>query len=146
MSTVFEEKIEGLVKKTLDEWNKCYDTWEKWCDKLYDPKCVFEVAFTDKLMTLKEYKEYRKEFLQAFPDSKMLPPDDLISETDTVSVRYKVKMTWKGEFLGKKPNDKTATLNIQEFVYFNEKGKVFEYHEIGDTLPVLQQLGIIPKG
>jgi predicted ester cyclase len=76
----------------------------------------------------------------------MLPPDDVVSETDTVSSRYSIKVTWKGEFLGLKPNDKTATMNIQDFAYFNEKGKVFEYYEMGDTLGLLQQLGIIPKG
>jgi steroid delta-isomerase-like uncharacterized protein len=122
---------EGLHKKNLGIM-----------DELISPSFVNHSAPAGIPPTRDGYRQYVEMLLASFPDI-YLDIEDLIAEGDKVVVRYTVRGTHQGSFMGLPPSGKQFSftgIGIQRIV----DGKFVERWEQADTLGVLQQLGVIP--
>ena len=122
---------EGLHKKNLGIM-----------DELISPNFVNHSAPAGIPPTRDGYRQYVEVLLASFPDIH-LDIEDLISEGDKVVVRYTVRGTHQGSFMGLPPSGKQFSftgIGIQRIV----DGKFVERWEQADTLGLLQQLGVIP--
>jgi predicted SnoaL-like aldol condensation-catalyzing enzyme len=88
-------------------------------------------------------KQYIGLFSAAFPDIQ-ITADDIFAEGDKVALRWSARGTHKGELMGVAPTGKQVTVTGQA-IYRIANGKIEEDWITGDTLGVLQQLGVIPK-
>ena len=88
-------------------------------------------------------KQRYAEIVSAFPDLHYTI-EDLVAEGDRVVVRWTASLTHTGEFEGVPPTGNRA---VVPGVYFDRRkgGRMGEEWAIGDTLGLLQQLGIIPS-
>ena len=122
---------EGLHKKNLGIM-----------DELISPNFVNHSAPAGIPPTRDGYRQYVEMLLASFPDI-YLDIEDLIAEGDKVVVRYTVRGTHQGSFMGLPPSGKQFSftgIGIQRIV----DGKFVERWEQADTLGLLQQLGVIP--
>lgn len=122
---------EGLHKKNLGIM-----------DELISPNFVNHSAPAGIPPTRDGYRQYVEILLASFPDI-YLDIEDLIAEGDKVVVRYTVRGTHQGSFMGLPPSGKQFSftgIGIQRIV----DGKFVERWEQADTLSLLQQLGVIP--
>jgi steroid delta-isomerase-like uncharacterized protein len=72
--------------------------------------------------------------------------DEMVAEDETVTVRYTMTGTFKGELMGIPPTGKSIT-QTQAFFYHFKNGKELEALPFSDMLSFYQQLGIpIPPG
>lgn len=78
-------------------------------------------------------------FLAAFPDL-VSTVDEAICNRDKVAVRWTVRGTHTGEFLGASPSNKTIELPITE-VFRVENGMLVEAWDQYDRLHLLEQIG-----
>lgn len=112
-------------------------------DELYAPDCVEHSAdLPGPLHGREAVKQFFGSFLAAFPDFHLTLEAE-IAEGDTVVQRFTVSGTNKGELMGMPPTGKRATwtgMHIARIV----GGKAVEGWGIGDTLGLMQQLGVIP--
>lgn len=82
--------------------------------------------------------------LSAFPDIHVTI-EDMVAEKDRVVVRWTVRGTHRGNFMGIPPTNKQLTSSgIDLFRY--EGGKRIETWRQWDALGVMQQLGVLPAG
>jgi steroid delta-isomerase-like uncharacterized protein len=79
----------------------------------------------------------------AFPDTRMTIEDE-IAEGDKVVIRWTIRGTHKGEYMGIAPTGKEVTVTGIS-VYRIERGKIVEDWSNNDMLGMLQQLGAIPS-
>ena len=121
---------EGLHKKNLGIM-----------DELISPNFVNHSAPAGIPPTRDGYRQYVEMLLASFPDI-YLDIEDLIAEGDKVVVRYTVRGTHRGSFMGLPPSGKQFSftgIGIQRIV----DGKFVDRWEQADTLSLLQQLGVI---
>ena len=121
---------EGLHKKNLGIM-----------DELISPNFVNHSAPAGIPPTRDGYRQYVEMLLASFPDI-YLDIEDLIAEGDKVVVRYTVRGTHQGSFMGLPPSGKQFSftgIGIQRIV----DGKFVDRWEQADTLSLLQQLGVI---
>ena len=88
------------------------------------------------------YKQFLSMYITAFPDAQFTM-EDLIAEGDRVVVRQTFRGTHQGELMGIPPTGKQVTLSAIVIVRI-VNGKAVEVWENGDTLGLLQQLGVVP--
>jgi predicted ester cyclase len=67
----------------------------------------------------------------------------MVTEGDMVAVRYTMRGTFKGEWMGAAPTGKKTELPNAGFARF-KGGKQVEVWAYMDTLTIYQQLGIAP--
>jgi steroid delta-isomerase-like uncharacterized protein len=78
----------------------------------------------------------------AFPDL-VWTVEDMVTDGDTVTVRYTMTGTHRGTFAGVPPTNKTVAAQSMAF-YRLADGKIVEERAQLDMLAVLQQLGAAP--
>jgi predicted ester cyclase len=82
-------------------------------------------------------------FRRAFPDS-YFTVEDMMAEGDKVATRKTFHGTHEGEFMGIPPSGRSVTMSLIDIVRITE-GRVVEHWSVGDTLGMMQQLGVIPQ-
>ena len=75
----------------------------------------------------------------AFPDLQMIP-QQVIAESDFVSVFATATGTHLGEFMGIPATNKFASINLADFMLVRD-GKVMEHWGVMDMASLMQQLG-----
>jgi steroid delta-isomerase-like uncharacterized protein len=79
----------------------------------------------------------------AFPDA-MITIEDSAAEGDRLWLRYRLKGTHEGEFMGIPATGKSIDVQGLDIVRIRD-GKAVEHWGISDDLKMLQQLGVIPE-
>ena len=82
-------------------------------------------------------------FRRAFPDS-YFTVEDMMAEGDKVATRKTFHGSHEGEFMGIPPSGRSVTMSLIDIVRITE-GRVVEHWSVGDTLGMMQQLGVIPQ-
>ena len=82
-------------------------------------------------------------FRGAFPDS-YFTVEDMVAEGDKVVTRKTFHGTHEGEFMGIPPSGRAVSMGLIEIVRISH-GKVVEHWSMGDSLGMMQQLGVIPQ-
>ena len=80
-------------------------------------------------------------FRGAFLDSYSTV-EDMIAERDKVATRKTFHGTHRGEFIGVRPTGQRVSMGLIDIVRISE-GQVVEHWSMGDTLGMMQQLGVI---
>lgn len=81
-------------------------------------------------------------FRTAFPDLR-LDLEDLISDGETVTARWSLRGTHRGEFMGVAATGREAT-TAGIVIYRLAEGKIAEYWGSFDALSLMRQLGAVP--
>jgi predicted ester cyclase len=74
----------------------------------------------------------------------MVIPEAMVAEGDKVAVRFTVRGTHRGEFMGIAPTGKEVVVQGMD-INRMANGKIVERWGIADSLSMLQQLGVIPS-
>jgi predicted SnoaL-like aldol condensation-catalyzing enzyme len=82
-------------------------------------------------------------FRGAFPDS-YFTVEDMVAEGDKVATRKTFHGTHEGEFMGIPPSGRAVSMGLIDIVRISD-GRVVEHWSMGDTLGMMQQLGVIPQ-
>ncbi len=82
-------------------------------------------------------------FREAFPDS-YFTVEDMVAEGDKVVTRKTFHGTHEGEFIGIPPSGRAVSMGLIDIVRISD-GKVVEHWSMGDSLGMMQQLGVIPQ-
>jgi steroid delta-isomerase-like uncharacterized protein len=80
----------------------------------------------------------------AFPDGKTII-EETVAEGDVVVSRLSWTGTHRGAFMGKEPSGKKMSWKGISTYRFNEEGLIVERWANQDVVPMLQELGIMPK-
>jgi steroid delta-isomerase-like uncharacterized protein len=81
-------------------------------------------------------------FRDAFPDS-YFTVEDMVAEGEKVATRKTFHGTHEGEFMGIPPSGRAVSMGLIDIVRISD-GRVVEHWSMGDTLGLMQQLGVIP--
>ena len=81
--------------------------------------------------------------LNVFPDLTF-SAEDMIAEGDKVAVRFTMRGTHKGEFMGVPATGKQFEVSGIDIVRF-AGGKAVEHWGVTDTMAMMQQLGAVPS-
>ncbi len=114
-------------------------------DELCAPNWVYHDPANPGVRTLEDYKRFVTETRSAFPDFQMTI-EDLIAEGDKVVVRGTIRGTNTGDIetpMHIPATGKPITITGISIVRF-AGGKAVEVWNQGDSLGLLQQLGLIP--
>ena len=93
-------------------------------------------------LNLEGHKQFARMFYSAFPDLNHTI-EDTVAERDKVAVRFTLRGTHKGNFMGIPPTGKpimVSAIAIMQIV----GGKVIQLRGEFDQLGMMQQLGVIP--
>ena len=82
-------------------------------------------------------------FRGAFPDSYFIV-EDMVAEGEKVATRKTFHGTHEGEFMGIPPSGRAVSMGLIDIVRISD-GWVVEHWSMGDTLGLMQQLGVIPQ-
>jgi steroid delta-isomerase-like uncharacterized protein len=115
-------------------------------DELAAPNWIYHDPSFPNVRTLADYKRWATETRNAFPDSHTTI-EDMIAEGDKVVLRWTLRGTNTGDIVTPMPLPATGrqvTISGITIVRI-AGGKGVEVWQVGDTLGVLQQLGVIPS-
>jgi steroid delta-isomerase-like uncharacterized protein len=87
-------------------------------------------------------KQYLKRFYAVMPDLS-ITVEDLIAEGDKVVIRWTMRGTHTGEFMGSPPTGNPLTVKAME-CFRIAGGRIVERWSLWDQLTLLQQLGAVP--
>jgi predicted ester cyclase len=110
-------------------------------DELHTTDIVIHGGGGEEMHGIKDFKEYCRKWLSAFPDLHFTI-DDIVVEGEKVATRHTWTGTHKGELEGIPPTNKKVTSWEIEIDRIAD-GKIAEIWTRYDTLGVMQQLGII---
>jgi steroid delta-isomerase-like uncharacterized protein len=82
-------------------------------------------------------------FRGAFPDS-YFTVEDMVAEGDKVATRKTFHGTHEGAFMGIPPSGRSVSMGLIDIVRISE-GRVAEHWSMGDSLGLMQQLGVVPQ-
>jgi predicted ester cyclase len=82
-------------------------------------------------------------FRGAFPDSHFTI-EDMVAEGDKVATRKTFHGTHGGDFMGMPPTGRVVSMGLIDIVRVSD-GRVVEHWAMGDSLGMMQQLGVIPQ-
>ena len=112
----------ALARRWFDDiWNKRRDAT---IHEMLDPKAV---GHLEGLVThgIDEFLAARVFILKAFPDVAV-DVDAIIAQGDQVAVRWSVRGTHRGDFLGVAPTDKPITIRGMTWLRFTAEGRIAE--------------------
>lgn len=137
---VTTQQLGAIVREDIERiWNEGELSF---VDELYaDDYVLHDPSLPEEVHGPEGYKSYVRELREAFPDLTV-SDDAMITEGDTVAIRYSWRGTHEGEFMGIEPTGKRVEGTGMVFVRF-EDGKVREDWIIDDSLGLLRQLGVI---
>ena len=110
--------------------------------ELYDPDYIYHGPGGQELRGRDGIRGLWEAFLTAFPDLTA-SVDEAISEGNSVALRWAVRGTHTGEFLGIPASNKPITLPITE-VFRVENGILVEAWDQYDRLHLMEQIGAAP--
>ena len=93
-------------------------------------------------MDLAGHQGFATMFYGAFPDLHHTV-EEVIGEGDRIAVRFTIRGTHQGRFMGVEPTGRTMTSTALVTMRLRD-GKVEELHGQFDALGMLQQLGAVP--
>ena len=93
-------------------------------------------------MNIDGHSQFGMMFYAGFPDLYHTI-EETFAEGDKVAVRFTLRGTHKGNFLGVPPSDKSIHVTANIIMHF-VNGKVEELYGEFDALGLMQQLGVIP--
>jgi steroid delta-isomerase-like uncharacterized protein len=111
-------------------------------DELVAPDFVDHQEFLGMPPGREGLKQVNKIMRSAFPDTSATI-EDMVAEGDKVVIRWTMRATHKGEFMGMPPTGKSISvgvINIQRFA----GGKIVEHWGLTDSMAMMQQLGAMP--
>jgi hypothetical protein len=110
----FQEAIRERLQAGFENWNSGYDAWLKWCETLYEPDAHYNIGLKDGMgrLTLQEYKDMMRKFLEAF-DIELGEFYNMLVEGDWCAIRYNV-------FVTNKQTGETIKQMTMEFVKFKD--------------------------
>jgi predicted ester cyclase len=82
-------------------------------------------------------------FRGSFPDS-YFTVEDMVAEGDKVVTRKTFHGTHGGDFMGMPPTGRVVSMGLIDIVRVSD-GRVVEHWAMGDSLGMMQQLGVIPQ-
>jgi steroid delta-isomerase-like uncharacterized protein len=109
-------------------------------DELCSPEFVNHSAPPEVPSNREGVKQVMAMFRQAFPDS-YFTVEDMVAEGDKVATRKTFHGTHQGEFMGIPPTGLEVSTGLIDIVRVAD-GKVVEHWSMGDTLGMMQQLGV----
>jgi len=113
-------------------------------DELGWPACVLHLAgYPEPFRGREAVKEWALSYLDGW-DSR-LEVEEAIAVGDTVAVRWTLHATHKGEYIGMPATGRSVTFTALEWFRLVD-GKCVEVWNAFDTLRVVQQIGMLPKG
>ena len=112
--------------------------------KFYAPDYIYHGPGGQELRGRGAIRGLWEVFLTGFPDLSATI-DDLISEGDKLVLRWTVRGTHTGEFLGIAAAGNEITLPVTE-VFRLADGQLVEAWDQYDRLHLMQQIGAIPQG
>ena len=68
---------------------------------------------------------------------------DMVADTDRVAVKWELKGTHDGEFMGIKPTGNKISVCVMNFYYFNEEGKVTNDVAAEGMIGILRGIGAV---
>jgi len=136
------KEIKALMRRLVAESNKGEAAAMAVIDEFYAPDFVYHGGGGEEIRGLKDYKKSCSESYSASPDLHYTI-DDMVAEGDKVVVRMTFSGTHKGEIMGIPPTNKKMTM-WAIIIYRVVGGKFVEGWERGDTLGLMQQLGVVP--
>lgn len=83
------------------------------------------------------------DWMTAFPDTKV---DNLkyVADGDMVMAWGDWSGTWKGDFMGMKPTNKSYKMQDVDIFKFNDAGQIVEHHNIQSMNDMMMQVGMHP--
>lgn len=140
MAVTTTQQLTAIVREDIDRvWNEGDLSF---IDEQYaDDYVLHDASLPEDVHGRDGYKAYVQEFRKAFPDLEVTG-NEIITEDDTVAVRYSWRGTHQGELMGIEPTGKQVEGTGMVFVRF-ENGKVREDWIIDDSFGLFQQLGVV---
>jgi steroid delta-isomerase-like uncharacterized protein len=132
------EDNKALARRAYEALNQ--RNWSVYYEQ-FAPDGVYHNASMT-IQGLDAYKQFLSMYLTAFPDAQFTI-EDLIAEGDKVVTRQTFRGTHQGELMGIPPTGKQVTVSAIVIVRI-VNGKAVEGWQNGDTLGMLQQLGVVP--
>jgi predicted ester cyclase len=139
MSTI---DLRAFERRTYEEVNKGKAAAMARLDEAYATSIVFHTGTGMDIRGLKDVKQYFSVLYDAFPDAHYTL-EDMIVEGNKATVRWIVTATHKGVFMGIPPTNKKVTMWGIDILRF-AGGKLVEFWSTSDSLPAMQQIGVIP--
>lgn len=87
------------------------------------------------------FKEYVREYNEAFPDLSVTIEDRIVAD-DAIVERVRMQGTQRGEFRDLPPTGEEMDLSAN-VVHYTEDGRVTETYSQYDSFDLMQQLGVI---
>lgn len=107
------------------------------------PDVVAHLPGYEPLRGYEAVRQWVATYLSAFDTH--LTVEDVVAEGDIVVLRFTLRATHKGEYLGVPATGRQVTSPEISFTRYGE-GKAREFWIMLDTLGVMQQLGMYPRG
>lgn len=111
-------------------------------DELVADTYIDHAPFPEQLPGREGMKQAHHIFYSAFPDIHETA-EDIIAEGDKVMVRWTIRATHKGKFVGLPPTGKSVTVAGID-IYRIVDGKIVENWHNTDSTGLLYQLGVLP--
>jgi steroid delta-isomerase-like uncharacterized protein len=134
--------LKALGRRVVEESNKGKAAAMAIIDETTATNVVFHRGAGEDIRGLKDFKQFRSDFFDAFPDAR-LTIEDMVVEGDKGVMRYTLTGTHKREYMGIPATNKKVKLSVIGIERI-AGGKVVEGWERFDTLGFMQQIGVIP--
>jgi predicted ester cyclase len=138
---VSAEDNKALVRRFVDEVQSAGDIGL--IDEICSPEFVNHSAPPGIPADCEGIKIATAIFRRAFPDS-YFTVEDMMAEGDKVATRKTFHGTHEGELMGIPPSGRSVSMGLIDIVRVSE-GRVVEHWSMGDSLGMMQQLGVIPQ-
>ena len=135
------EENKALVRHFVDEVQSAGNI--DVLDEICSPDFVNHSAPPGVPSNCEGVKQLTVTFRQAFPDS-YFTIEDMMAEGDKVATRKTFHGTHQGEFMGILPTGQQVSIGLIDIVRIAD-GRVVEHWSMGDSLGMMQQLGIVPR-
>ncbi len=140
MGNESSDNLKELIYKDCEMWDK--GNWDR-VDDLYSEDYIEHYTGVKGQEGIKQDRINTK---KAFPDLK-LTIEDTVVQGNVIAVRYTIRGTHRGEFMGIQPTGKTFEIRALA-INRTEDGKFAEHWGLYDIFSILIQLGVkeIPQG
>jgi len=143
-----EQRLPLAAEEELSQriiWYFLTEAWNKRnlavVDQLFTSDAVGHDPAVPVVTDRESIKQFIAAYLTAFPDLQ-IAVDDLFAAADKVAIRWTVRGTHKGEFLGLAPTEK-STVVTGITIYRLMGDRIAEYWAYWDSPGLLQQLGTV---
>lgn len=109
------------------------------------PDLVFHMAgYPEPFRGSEAVCQWARSYLRAFDDIDLVV-QSVVADGDTVVVRWRISKTHTGEYTDIPATGRRLTFTALDMIRFQD-GKVQEIWMMFDTLDVMKQMGLFPKG